>query len=121
MGLTAHEVHRQIGVVLPAVSAAVEDRPKRQAVRLDLVQIAVACVALIFGADVPVQALVPLDDVIRVAQIHDVVVVELPAVGIGRRVKIEDCRSGRVDLVGHSTFCWPLQTRGWARLAEFGS
>src|SRR6185437_5725486 len=64
MGLAEHEVHREDEIALAAVAAAVENGAEGKRVEDDVVQIAVTGVGLVPGADVPVNALNPLDGIV---------------------------------------------------------
>src|SRR5579859_4823180 len=99
VGLTQDEVFGEIGVRLTTEAAAVEDRSQRKSIGSDLMPVTVASVGLVLLIDIPIDALVPLDDVVRLAQVDVVVVVRLPrgaCVGVGVEVKNALCDA--VDL-----------------------
>src|ERR1700758_1975196 len=97
--LAEHEVLREDEVPLAAVSAAIEDGSKRKSVQDDVVQVAVTCIGLVLGADIPVQTLIPLDRVVGLRDVLYQVAVGLAAVGIRRGIQIENLLRDRIDLV----------------------
>src|ERR1700733_1984456 len=108
VGLAAHEVHGEVGIVLTAVTAAVEQWAQRQTVRLNLMQVAVAGIGLVFRAGVPVQTLVPLDNVVGVAEVNEVIVIELAVVRVRRWIQVKDVGCDSVDLVGAQHVLLPI-------------
>ena len=82
MRLTADKVLRQVNVVFPPISAAVERIAKRKAILSDLVDIAVAHIRLVPRTDVPIQPLVPLNRIVVRGGVDDVIIDGLSAVRI---------------------------------------
>src|SRR6266702_3053397 len=98
MRLAADEVLRQVNVVFPAISAAVERIAKRKAILSDLVDIAVAHIRLVPRTDVPIQPLVPLNRIVVRGGVDDVIIDCLSAVRIRHRIKLQNILCDRINL-----------------------
>ena len=98
VSLAEHEVLREDEVALAAVATAIQDRTKRKSVQNDVVQVAVARIGLVLGADIPVHALVPLNGVVGLGDVLHQVAVGFAAVGVRRRIHVQDLQRDRIDL-----------------------
>jgi len=117
VSLAQHEVHEEVCIVQSTVATAVQNGTQRQAVQFLLVRVAVPCIGLVFGTDVPIHALVPLEGVVRGSKIYVVIVVGKAVVGIWRGIKIQNVLSDRIDLVRAENVRLAVAAK---RLVEFG-
>src|SRR5258707_12912431 len=98
MRLAADKVLRQVNVVFPTISTAVERIAKRKAVLSDLMDIAVAHIRLVPRTDVPIQPLVPLNCIVVRRGVDDVIIDCLSTVGIRQRIKLQNILCDQINL-----------------------
>ena len=82
--------------------------------------VAIARVGLVLLADVPIQPLVPLPGVVRVAYILYEIVPRSPVVGIRAWEQVQEVGGDGIDLRPAKYLFWPLQDKGVVP-PEFGS